>query len=71
MTYTNLTLQVFAANFEFVHAVKIDLPPFLARHMRVHGMSTNIISLQLEIFGAALNGKVLFEHNVCSNADVS
>ena len=71
MTYTNSTWQVFAANFEFVHAVKIDIPPFLARHMRVHGVSTNLIALQLEIFGTALNGEVPFEHDVCSNTDVS
>ena len=48
---------MFAANFEFAHAVKIDLPPIRARHIRVHGVSTEWITLQLEILGSVQDGK--------------
>ena len=63
-------VQVFAANFDYVTVVFIPLPEFVAKHVRVHAVTSRQINLQLELFGSIVNGEHLGMQDLLFNCSV-
>ena len=58
--HDSLNIQVFGANFEATLTMKLQLPPFSAKLVRVTPLTSGTsIALKLEIFGVIAEGWLL------------